>query len=336
MESRKSIAPRYLLTVAAGTAALMAGGMSWVTAQQPPAAPAGQAQQGRGGGGGRGNAGPALFTLIDANKDGAVTRDEMKATFDKWFTDWDSAKSGALTQEQLLAGLNAALPAPPPPAGGFFPGAGAPAAQPQTPDPEHVKAMLAALPATAPAKPKQPRKVLVLSKAGGFVHSSIPLAGKTIEEMGKKTGAWTTTITFDPADINEANLKQYDAIFLASTTGAFLDDRNDAAATEARKKALLDFVRSGKGLAGIHAATDSYHQNRPSGDAPAGGGRAAGPGGRGGGGGRGGQGGAVVAQFVAQGDKNADQKVSREEFAALADAWYAKLDTSNSGQDQPG
>ena len=329
MEFRKSIGPRKLLAVAGCTAVVLAGGMSWVTAQQPPQAPAGQAQQGRGGGGGgRGNAGPALFTLIDTNKDGAVTRDEMKATFDKWFTDWDSAKAGALTQAELLTGLNAALPAPPPGPGGFFPGAG-PAAQPQTPDPAHVQAMLAALPATAPAKPKQPRKVLVLSKAGGFVHSSIPLAGKTIEEMGKKTGAWSTTITFDPADINEANLKQYDAIFLASTTGAFLDDRNDAAATEARKKALLDFVRGGKGLAGIHAATDSYHQNRPSGDAPAGGGRAGG--GRGGGG-RGGQGGAVVAQFLAQGDKNADQKVSREEFGALADAWYTKLDTGNSGR----
>ena len=39
---------------------------------------------------------------------------------------------------------------------------------------------------------------------------------------------------------------------------------------------------------------------------------------------------------MAQGDKNADQKVSREEFAALADAWYTKLDTSNSGTHQPG
>ena len=145
MEFRKSIGPRTLLTVAGCAALVLAGGMSWVTAQQPPQAPAGQAQQGRGGGGGRGNAGPALFTLIDANKDGAVTRDEMKATFDKWFTDWDSAKAGALTQAELLAGLNAALPAPPPPAGGFFPGAG-PAAQPQTPEPAHVQAMLAALP----------------------------------------------------------------------------------------------------------------------------------------------------------------------------------------------
>ncbi len=121
--------------------------------------------------------------------------------------------------------------------------------------------MMAALPDSAPAKPKQPRKVLVLGRAAGFVHSSIPLAARTIEEIGKKTGAWSTTITYDAADINDANLKQYDAIFLASTTGEFLDDPNDAAATAARRKALLDFVRGGKGLAGIHAATDSYHQS---------------------------------------------------------------------------
>jgi hypothetical protein len=40
----------------------------------------------------------------------------------------------------------------------------------------------------------------------------------------------------------------------------------------------------------------------------------------------------VAAQFVAQGDKNADQKISREEFGALADAWFTKLDTGNTGR----
>jgi len=35
---------------------------------------------------------------------------------------------------------------------------------------------------------------------------------------------------------------------------------------------------------------------------------------------------------VAQGDKNADQKISREEFAGLADAWYTKIDTAGSGR----
>jgi type 1 glutamine amidotransferase len=269
---------------------------------------------------------PGLFTATDTNKDGAVTRDEMKATFDRWFTEWDSAKAGALTQEQLLAGLNAALPQAPPGGGG---GRGAAAPQNQTPNPADVQAMMAALPERAPAKPRQPRKVLVLGKAAGFVHSSIPIAARTVEELGKKTGAWATTITYDPADINDANLKQYDAIFLASTTGAFLDDPNDAAATAARRKALLDFVRGGKGLAGIHAATDSYHQSAPT--AGGGQGRAGGgPGGRGGG--RGGPGAAVVTQVVAQGDKNSDQKVSREEFAALADAWFDKIDSTKAGR----
>ena len=273
---------RHLLTVAGCTAALVAGGMSWVRAQQPPQAPAGQAQQGRGGGGGgRGNAGPAIFTAVDANKDGAVTRDEMKATFDKWFTEWDSAKAGALTQEQLTAGLNAAMPAPAPPAagGGFFPAQGRAAA---TADAQSRARAGddggAARPRRPPSRSSRARCSSSARPAGSCTRRFRSPAG-TIEEMGKKTGAWTTTITYDSADINEANLKQYDAIFLASTTGAFLDDPNDAAATAARRKALLDFVRGGKGLAGIHAATDSYHQNRPSTDAPAGGGRAAGPGG---------------------------------------------------------
>jgi type 1 glutamine amidotransferase len=103
----------------------------------------------------------------------------------------------------------------------------------------------------------------VLAKAAGFVHASIPLAARTIEALGQKTGAWTTVITYTAADITDQNLEQYDAIFLASTTGTFLDDRADPAVTATRRKALLDFVRGGKGLAGIHAATDSYHGGPP-------------------------------------------------------------------------
>lgn len=137
---------------------------------------------------------------------------------------------------------------------------------------EDLVSMEDSIPTKASAVPKKPRKVLVLCKAAGFVHSSIPLAAETVKAMGEKTGAYTATITYDPADINAANLAQYDAIFLDSTTLQFLDDPKDEAVTEARKKALLDFVRNGKGLAGIHAAVDSYHTSpaRGSSDAPEG------------------------------------------------------------------
>jgi uncharacterized protein len=129
----------------------------------------------------------------------------------------------------------------------------------QTPQLVDVIAMEDALPSKAPAVPKRPRKVLVLARALGFAHSTIPLAAATVKALGDKTGAWSTDITYDAADINDANLKQYDLLFLASTTGPFLDDANDPAATAARKEALLNFVRGGKGLVGLHAASDSYH-----------------------------------------------------------------------------
>ena len=131
--------------------------------------------------------------------------------------------------------------------------------QKQFANPYDIAGMMAALPDKPMATPQSLRHVLVLCKAAGWVHTSIPLAAKMVEYLGDKTGAWMTTITYDPAEINAENLKQYDAIFLDSTTGQFLDDPKDETATQARRQALLDFVKGGKGLVGIHAATDSYH-----------------------------------------------------------------------------
>ena len=298
-----------LLTGVCCAAALCAGALVSLKAQQ--ATPAGR-------GGGRGGAAAAVFAAADANKDGFVTRDEMKAVFAKWLRGGDAGRTGSLTLDQLTAEVNAASPQLRPPVGvGWAPGP-----QNQTPNPADVEKMMAALPDKAPAKPRQPRKVLVLAKAAGYVHSCIPLAAKTVEALGAKTGAWTTAITYDAAAISEQNLKQYDLLFLDNTTGSFLDDPNDPAATAARKKALLEFVRSGKGLAGIHAAGDSYHEARGSGDAapavPAS--RAGGPGAL------------LASQMLAGGDTNKDQKLSGDEMSALADAWFDKLDTEKAGK----
>jgi type 1 glutamine amidotransferase len=152
------------------------------------------------------------------------------------------------------------------PAEGFAGGFSHGCPQKQFANPSDISAMMAALPDKPIATPLSLRHVLVLCKAAGWVHTSIPLAAKMVEYLGDKTGAWMTTITYDSAAINADNLKNYDAIFLDSTTGEFLDDPKDPAASQARRQALLDFVKGGKGLAGIHAATDSYHTSGPSPD----------------------------------------------------------------------
>jgi uncharacterized protein len=134
--------------------------------------------------------------------------------------------------------------------------------QNETPKPADVAKMEAALPAKAPAQPQKHRQVLAFGHCGerGFVHSSIPLACETIKEMGKKTGAWDTVISFDPADFTAEKLKGFDAIVLCSTTANFLDDPSDKRATDQRRAALMSFVKEdGKGILGIHAAADAYY-----------------------------------------------------------------------------
>ncbi len=265
----------------------------------------------------------ALFAALDANNDGTLTRPELESGFNSWFAAWDKTHSGTLTQPQILVGISALLPAPPPvkpgqantfnPAGNSTP---VPVSQ------AAVDAMMAALPTTPGIRPQHKRRLLVMahSGAGGFVHASIPLAAKAVEALGSRGGLWTTTVSYDAADINTDNLKKYDAIFLDSTTACFLDN-SDPAVTAARRAAFLDFVRGGKGVAGIHAATDSYHTDCLVSEAAATNGSPAM------------NFGALVlaARLVTAADKDGDDTVSRQEWAAVADDWFKKADTGNTG-----
>jgi type 1 glutamine amidotransferase len=136
---------------------------------------------------------------------------------------------------------------------------------------DQIKKIEAALPDSAPAKPAKARKLLVFTLATGFVHSSIPVAAQAFDMMGKKTGAYETVISSDPAMFEEDNLKKFDAVLLISTTGeGFGLKGGDFAKLPAEKQAyherlrknLLEFVGSGKGLMGIHAAGDSAYEWR--------------------------------------------------------------------------
>ena len=100
-------------------------------------------------GGGSANLASSLFTLLDKNNDGMVTQDEMRSTFDSWYTQWDTKKTNALTVEQVVFGVFSVFP---PPKAGEAP------QQNQTPRPEDVAAMIAALPDAAPAKPLRPER----------------------------------------------------------------------------------------------------------------------------------------------------------------------------------
>ncbi|MBP7050400.1 MAG: ThuA domain-containing protein [Phycisphaerae bacterium] len=114
-----------------------------------------------------------------------------------------------------------------------------------------------AMPAKAAVAPAQPRKMLIFWKCETFYHDVIPVANEALRIMGEKTGAFQVTVVTDDYSVFTAEtLKQFDAVCLNNTTSL----KFDPAATPERCKALMDFVKSGKGLIGIHAAADNFYQ----------------------------------------------------------------------------
>lgn len=126
----------------------------------------------------------------------------------------------------------------------------APAPKPVSP--EFLQRIEQAMPAAAPAKPAKERRILVFFLASGFKHDSIGTANQCFEIMGRKTGAFTADFSDDMAVFTTDNLAKYDVVLFNNTTQLNFDQPGT-------RQALMDFVKSGKGIVGIHAATDSFY-----------------------------------------------------------------------------
>ncbi len=117
---------------------------------------------------------------------------------------------------------------------------------------EDVQKIESAVPAQATATPQQPRKLLVFTRTEGYKHASIPYIAKALEIMGEKTGAFDVVISDEMSSFKPRNLRSFDAVVFVNTTQLAFED-------PALRQSLMDFVKGGKGVAGIHAATDNFY-----------------------------------------------------------------------------
>jgi hypothetical protein len=108
----------------------------------------------------------------------------------------------------------------------------------------------AALPPQAPAKPKRPRKLLVVDLCVGYNgHLANRFAvDYGLELMGKKTGAYEAVLSNDLDNLRYDRIKQFDAVYLNNTVGMLLVDQQV-------RDGLSRFVREGGGLAGNHGTS---------------------------------------------------------------------------------
>jgi type 1 glutamine amidotransferase len=110
----------------------------------------------------------------------------------------------------------------------------------------------AAIPEKPVVEPREPRRLLVFDGNVGYPgHRSQPYANYAFARMGEKTGAWETVVSHDPEVFRKESLERFDAVFLNNTVGNICDD-------PALRQNLMDFVRDGGGLLGLHGTTFAF------------------------------------------------------------------------------
>lgn len=92
--------------------------------------------------------------------------------------------------------------------------------------------------------------ILMLCTSLGFEHTYLPDAEVALKQMGLEQG-WQVRTTHLLSRLSAESLAKVDVLVLATT--------GNLPFTDEQKKALLDFVRGGKGLVGIHNATDTCY-----------------------------------------------------------------------------
>ncbi|HZI31132.1 MAG TPA: ThuA domain-containing protein [Candidatus Binatia bacterium] len=137
---------------------------------------------------------------------------------------------------------------------------------------------------TAVSLQAAPKKLLVVTTTTGYRHSSIPTLEKMLKQLGKNSGEFTVDFVQQPPGkpanpkkdateaqqeayktaeakweetlkaalqkLSPANLKKYDGVVFASTTGNLpIPD----------PQGLLDWIKAGHAFIGIHAASDTFH-----------------------------------------------------------------------------
>ena len=103
--------------------------------------------------------------------------------------------------------------------------------------------------------PQARKKVLFLTHAGLYKHTSLQPAEEAVAEWGQTSGFDVTTLQGYTQDSRNLDLSFLTPDFLNSFDGLMLMTNGNLPFTPAQRQSIVDFVRNGKALIGVHCAT---------------------------------------------------------------------------------
>jgi type 1 glutamine amidotransferase len=106
---------------------------------------------------------------------------------------------------------------------------------------------------------QSPKRLLFLTHAGLYKHTSLGPAEKAVTELGKAGGFDVTALEGFKLDAREHDFSFLTPEYLAQFDGVMMMTNGNLRFTDAQKKSLLDFVSSGKGFIGAHCASLTFY-----------------------------------------------------------------------------
>jgi uncharacterized protein len=118
-----------------------------------------------------------------------------------------------------------------------------------------VLAVALALPAAVTTQGGARKKLLFLTHPALYKHSSLPFAEKAVTEFGKTGGFDVTTLEGYKQETRAIDLSVLTPEYLSQFDGLMLMTNGNLPLTDVQKKGIVDFVKNGKALIGVHCAT---------------------------------------------------------------------------------
>lgn len=119
-----------------------------------------------------------------------------------------------------------------------------------------VAAVVTAVTLAAPVATQAParKRLLFLTHAGLYKHTSLGPAERAVTELGQAGGFDVTTHEGYRAEAAQIDLRFLTREYLAQFDGLMLMTNGNLPLTDLQKKAMLEFVAEGKGFIGAHCA----------------------------------------------------------------------------------
>ena len=105
----------------------------------------------------------------------------------------------------------------------------------------------------------KPKKLLFLTHAALYKHTSLAHAEKAVTELGKTGGYEVTTVEGYKQDSKQLDLAFLTPEYLNQFDGVMMMTNGNLPFSDAQKKMLTDFVRGGKALIGAHCASLTFY-----------------------------------------------------------------------------